>query len=49
MADIERIDSLKLEDFAVDFDKVKLPESGRLTDEDLSIAVESYLSTLRER
>jgi type IV secretion system protein VirD4 len=49
MEDIERIDSLKLEDFAVDFDRVKLPESGRLSDEDMSIAVESLVSILRER
>jgi len=49
MADIERIDSLKLEDFAVDFDRVKLPESGRLSDEDMSIAVASLVSILNER
>lgn len=47
--DIERIDSLTLEDFAVDFDKVSLPDSGKLTEQELSTAVESFLSTLRER
>ena len=47
-ADVERIESLKLEDFAVDFDKVKLPEAPRLSEQDLQVAVESFLSTLRE-
>ena len=47
--DIEHIDELKLEDFAMDFSQVKLPETGRLSDEDLSVAVESSLETLRER
>lgn len=49
LEDIERIDSLTLEDFAVDFDKVQLPDSGKLTEQELSTAVESFLSTLRER
>jgi type IV secretion system protein VirD4 len=47
--DIERIDELRLEDFATDFSQVKLPESGRLTDGDLNVAVESFLDSLRER
>ena len=47
--DVDRIDELKLEDFATDFSQVTLPESGRLTEEDLSVAVESFLDSLRER
>jgi type IV secretion system protein VirD4 len=47
--DIERIEELKLEDFAADFSQVKLPDAERLTDKDLSTAVESFLSSLRER
>jgi len=47
--DIHRIDSLTLEDFATDFSQVKLPESGPLTDEDMTGAVASFISTLRER
>lgn len=49
LEDIEHIDSLTLEDFAVDFDKVQLPDSGKLTEQELNTAVESFLSTLRER
>ena len=47
--DINRIDSLTLEDFATDFSQVKLPESGPLTDEDMTGAVASFISKLRER
>jgi type IV secretion system protein VirD4 len=49
VADIERLESLTLEDFAADFDQVKLPESGRLTEQDFGVAVESFLASLRER
>ena len=48
--DIERIDQLTLEDFAVDFDKVALPEKAegeRLSSEELQAAVDSFLETLR--
>ena len=47
--DINRIDSLTLEDFAADLSQVKLPDSGPLTDEDLKGAVESFLTSFRER
>jgi type IV secretion system protein VirD4 len=50
--DIERIDQLKLEDFAVDFDRVKLPqkaEGERMTAQEMDTAVESFLNALRER
>jgi type IV secretion system protein VirD4 len=46
--DIDRLESLTLEDFAADFSQVTLPESGRLTDADLGVAVESFLASLRE-
>ena len=49
-ADIERLESLTLEDFAVDFGRAQLPEKAggeRLTSEELQAAVESFLGTLR--
>jgi type IV secretion system protein VirD4 len=52
VADIERLDSLTLEDFAVDFDRVKIPEKPegeRLTSEELHAAAQSFLDTLRTR
>ena len=52
MEDIDRLESLTLEDFAVDFDKVKLPEKAdgeRLTSQELHTAVDDFLQTLRER
>lgn len=48
--DLERLSSLELEDFAVDFDRVNLPQKGpgeRLSSEELQVAVESFLDTLR--
>jgi type IV secretion system protein VirD4 len=47
--DIDRLESLTLEDFDADFSQVTLPESGRLTEADLGVAVESFLASLRER
>lgn len=50
--DIDRLDSLKLEDFAADFDQVNIPQKAdgeRLTSEELNAAVESFLDTLRTR
>ena len=52
VADIDRLESLTLEDFAVDFDRVNIPQKQdgeRLTSEELSAAVESLLDTLRTR
>lgn len=52
VADIERLEFLTLEDFAVDFDRVKIPqkpEGERLTSEELNAAVESFLDTLKTR
>lgn len=49
-ADVENIDSIKLEDFAADFSKVKIPENKegeRLSAEELDAAVESFLDSLR--
>jgi type IV secretion system protein VirD4 len=46
--DIDRFESLTLEDFDADFSQVKLPEGGRLTEQDLGVAVESFLASLRE-
>lgn len=50
--DVERLGELTLEDFAADFDKVQLAEKAegeRMTAEELSVAVDSFLATLRER
>jgi type IV secretion system protein VirD4 len=47
--DMEHIDSLTLEDFAADFDRVNVPEKApgeRLTTAELNAAVESFLQTL---
>jgi hypothetical protein len=52
VADIDRLDSLTLEDFAVDFDRVSIPqkpEGERLTSDELNAAVESFLDTLKTR
>ena len=49
--DIDRLDELTLEDFAVDFDKVVLPEKPegeRMTTEEMDTAVQSFLAALRE-
>jgi len=48
--DIERIEELTLEDFAVDLDKVVVPQKvdgERLSSEELQAAVNSFLDTLR--
>lgn len=50
--DLERLESLKLEDFAADFSKVDIPdkaEGERMTSEELHRAVDSFLATIRER
>ena len=45
--DIERIDSLTLEDFAADFSKVKAPDhEGRVSDGEMTGLVETFLSSL---
>jgi type IV secretion system protein VirD4 len=51
-ADIDRLDSLTLEDFAVDFSRVKIPqkaEGERLSTDELHLAAESFLDTLKNR
>jgi type IV secretion system protein VirD4 len=48
--DVERVDDLTAEDFAVDLSRVQIPEKAegqRLTEEELHVAVESFLDTLR--
>jgi hypothetical protein len=47
VADVERIDSLTLEDFAADFDQIELP-LGPMSEEDLHAAVDRFLQVLRE-
>ena len=49
--DIERLESLTLEDFAAPLDQLKLPqkaEGERLTPEEMNAAVESFLQTLQQ-
>jgi type IV secretion system protein VirD4 len=49
--DIERIDELTLEDFAVDFSKVILPEKApgeRMTAQEMDTAVESFIAGLKD-
>jgi type IV secretion system protein VirD4 len=51
-ADIDRLESLTLEDFAVDFDRVKIPqkaESERLTSEEMNSVVANFVDTLKIR
>src|SRR5271170_2304586 len=48
LADIDRIESITLEDFAADLKRVKLPE-GPLSDEDAARAVDNLLEALRGR
>lgn len=50
--DIERLDSLTLDDFAAPLSEVKLPQKGegeRLSPEEMNVAVESFLQSLREQ
>jgi type IV secretion system protein VirD4 len=52
VTDIDRLDTLTLEDFAVDFERVKIPQKAqgeRLTSEELKTAVDSFLESLRAR
>src|SRR6266513_2022057 len=47
--DIERIESLTLEDFETDFSKVKIPDhEGPVPDEELHSAAERFVDALRE-
>ena len=47
MKEIERIDSLTLEDFATDFSKVQIPEKdGPLSETEMDLAVDSFLGAL---
>ena len=51
MDDLERIDSLKLEEFAVDFSGVQLPETApgvRLTEAQLNAAVAGFMDSWRD-
>ena len=45
--DIERIESLTLEDFATDFSKVQIPDKeGPLSDGEMKVAVDTFLSSI---
>ena len=50
--DIEHIEQLTLEDFDVDFDKVKLPQKAEgelFSDAELNTGVNSFFAAVRER
>ena len=47
--DIDRIDSLTLDDFAADFSAVNIPTEGPMSEYAMHEAVEGFLATLRER
>ena len=48
--DVEQLESLTLEDFATDFSQVQMPvREGRLSDVEMSAAVERFMTTLRAR
>jgi type IV secretion system protein VirD4 len=50
LADLDRMESLTLEDFAADFSRVQVPEKPpgeRLISQELQAAVDSFLETLR--
>lgn len=52
MEDLQRIDELTLEDFAVDFDRVQIPNKPageRMTPQEMNAAVDSFLAALRTR
>jgi type IV secretion system protein VirD4 len=52
LEDIERLDSIKLEEFAADFSSIEIPEKAegeRLTSAELHTAVDSFLESLRGR
>jgi type IV secretion system protein VirD4 len=48
--DIERIETLTLEDFATDFSKVQIPaKDGPLSDPEMDLAVDSFMGTIDQR
>jgi type IV secretion system protein VirD4 len=50
LADLERIETLKLEDFAVDFSKVQIPQTKpgeQLSDHEMDRVVESFMATVQ--
>jgi len=48
--DVEHLESLTLEDFATDFSQVQIPvRDGRLSDVEMTAAVERFMTTLRAR
>jgi type IV secretion system protein VirD4 len=52
VADIDRLESLTLEDFAADFDRVKIPQKAvdeRLTSEEMNAVVANFVDTLKIR
>lgn len=49
LADIDNIENLTLEDFAVDFTEVELPEEGPLTEGQIDRAATSFLAIMQGR
>jgi type IV secretion system protein VirD4 len=47
VADVERIDSLTLQDYATDFSRIPIPDKeGRLTDGEMKAAVDAFVDSL---
>ena len=45
--DVDRIESLTLEDFAIDFSKMQIPDrEGRLSDGEMKVAIDTFMSSL---
>jgi len=49
IADVDRIEELTLEDFAVDLSKIQVPTEGRLSDGAMDRAVHDFLQSLQAR
>lgn len=47
LEDLDRLDTLTLDDFANDFSPGSLPAEGKMTDAEMSAAVERFLTSLR--
>ena len=47
VADIERIESLTLDDFAIDLSKLQIPaKEGPLSDGEMKVAVDTFMNSI---
>lgn len=47
-SDVEKLDSLTLDDFSLDFEDIEIPKGRPMTDAEVQTAVDRFLSTLAE-